>query len=142
MFIIDRILSVISQVPGTVRFNVIKSYCFKYLLKVIVRELIPNVLCFVNGLKNNFSINTLFYEYFYRLECIYIFCFTLLYNLIYIAKIYWNSYWFNTLQFSRVHSKKYIDLDSCIIPRAYILQKRMRISPRVDRRHNSNKYGF
>lgn len=65
-----------------------------------------------------------------------------MYNLIYIVKIYWNSYWFNTLQFSRVHSKKYIDLDSCIIPRAYILQKRMRISLRVDRRHNSNKYGF
>lgn len=61
MFIIDRILSVISQVPGTVRFNVIKSCCFKYLLKVIVRELIPNVLCFVNGLKNNFSINTLYF---------------------------------------------------------------------------------
>lgn len=61
MFIIDRISLVISQVPGAVRFNVIKSYCFKYLFKLIVRELIPNVLRFVNGLKNNFSVNTLYF---------------------------------------------------------------------------------
>lgn len=146
MFIIDRISLVISQVPGTVHFNVIKSYCFKYLFKLTVRELIPNILRFVNGLKNNLSVNTLYFEYFYRLKCIYFF-FTLLYNLIYIVKIYWNSYWFNTLryQFSGVHSKKYIDLDSCIIPRARIFQKRMRVSLRVDvwdKRHNSNKYDF
>lgn len=139
MFIIDRISLVISQVPGTVRFNVIKSYCFKYLFKLIVKELILNV----NGLKNNLSVNTLYFMSILSTK-VYIFFFTLPYNLIYIVKMYWNSYWFNTLryQFSRVHSKKYIDLDSCIIPRARILQKRMRINPRVDRRHNSNKYDF
>lgn len=139
MFIIDRISLVISQVPGTVRFNVIKSYCFKYLFKLIVKELILNV----NVLKNNLSVNTLYFMSILSTK-VYIFFFTLPYNLIYIVKMYWNSYWFNTLryQFSRVHSKKYIDLDSCIIPRARILQKRMRINPRVDRRHNSNKYDF